>query len=128
MRIGVFCSGGDAPGMNACVRAVVRTAISEGHEVVGINRGYDGVIDGDFYQSCNEGMTMGLRSVSGWSKEGGAFLRSSRSSRFRTPEGRQQAAQTLQANQIDALIPIGGDGTLTGAIELAKIWDGQIVG
>jgi len=128
MRIGVFCSGGDAPGMNACVRAVVRTAISQGHEVVGINRGYDGVIDGDFYQSCNEGMTMGLRSVSGWSKEGGAFLRSSRSSRFRTPEGRQQAAQTLQANQIDALIPIGGDGTLTGAIELAKIWDGQIVG
>jgi len=128
MRIGVFCSGGDAPGMNACVRAVVRTAISQGHEVVGINRGYDGVIDGNFYDGGNVKPTMALRSVSGWSKEGGAFLRSSRSDRFRTPEGRQKAAETLRANQIDALIPIGGDGTLTGAIDFANVWNGQIVG
>lgn len=129
MRIGVFCSGGDAPGMNACVRAVVRTAVSEGHQVVGINRGYDGVIDGDFY--CDDPAKqpqMSLRSVSGWSKEGGAFLRSSRSARFRTPEGRQQAVETLKKYQIEALIPIGGDGTLTGAIEFSKIWNGAIVG
>ncbi|MEE2639618.1 MAG: ATP-dependent 6-phosphofructokinase [Planctomycetota bacterium] len=128
MKIGVFCSGGDAPGMNACVRAVVRTAISEGHAVVGIRSGYDGVIDGDYFINSEGLPHMTLRSVSGWSKEGGAFLRSSRSDRFRTVEGRQAAAEMLKRNGIDALIPIGGNGTLTGAIEFSKVWDGQIVG
>ena len=128
MKIGVFCSGGDSPGMNACVRAVVRTAISQGHQVVGINRGYDGVIDADYFINRDGNPVMSLRSVSGWSKEGGAYLRSSRSDRFRTKEGRQQAAEVLRQNGIDALIPIGGNGTLTGAIEFAKDWDGQIVG
>lgn len=128
MKIGVFCSGGDAPGMNACVRAVVRTAISEGHQVVGINRGYDGVIDADYFVNRDGKPIMSLRSVSGWSKEGGAFLRSSRSERFRSREGRLQAAEALRKNEIDALIPIGGNGTLTGAIEFAKDWEGQIVG
>ena len=108
MKIGVFCSGGDAPGMNACVRAVVRTAISEGHAVVGIRSGYDGVIDGDYFINSEGLPHMTLRSVSGWSKEGGAFLRSSRSDRFRTVEGRQAAAEMLKRNGIDALIPIGG--------------------
>ncbi|MDG2469427.1 MAG: ATP-dependent 6-phosphofructokinase [Pirellulaceae bacterium] len=128
MRIGVFCSGGDAPGMNACVRAVVRSAISGGHEVVGINRGYDGILDEDFFVNDQNEPKMTLRSVSGWSQKGGAVLRSSRSDRFRTPEGRLHAVSMLQRNGIDALIPIGGDGTLTGAIELKKIWKGQIVG
>lgn len=128
MRIGVFCSGGDAPGMNACVRSIVRTSISSGHEVVGINRGYDGVIDEDYYLVGPDRITMNLRSVSGWSREGGAFLRSSRSNRFRTREGMEQAAEALRRNQIDALIPIGGNGTLAGAIEFAEFWDGQIVG
>lgn len=128
MNIGVFCSGGDAPGMNACVRAVVRTAISEGHQVVGIRNGYDGVIDGDYLLDCHGGKSMTLRTVSGWSKPGGAFLRSSRSERFRTPAGMQQAADTLRKNGIDALIPIGGNGTLSGAIEFSAYWDGQIVG
>lgn len=128
MKIGVFCSGGDAPGMNACVRAVVRTAISQGHQVVGINRGYDGVIDQDYFINAEGQPVMSLRSVSDWSKQGGAFLRSSRSDRFRTPEGMQQAAKALRQDQIDALIPIGGNGTLAGAIEFSNIWDGQIVG
>lgn len=128
MKIGVFCSGGDAPGMNACVRAIVRTAISEGHSVVGINRGYDGVIDEDYFINAEGKSTMNLRSVSGWSKEGGAFLRSSRSARFRSAEGMKQAAEALRKNQIDALIPIGGNGTLAGAIEFAKYWDGQVIG
>ena len=128
MKIGVFCSGGDAPGMNACVRSVVRTAISEGHEVVGINRGYDGVIDQDYFINADGKPVMSLRSVSDWSKLGGAVLLSSRSQRFRTPEGMEQAADALRENGIDALIPIGGNGTLAGAIEFSKVWDGQIVG
>ncbi|MEC9093040.1 MAG: ATP-dependent 6-phosphofructokinase [Planctomycetota bacterium] len=128
MRIGVFCSGGDAPGMNACVRSVARTAISEGHSVVGINCGYDGVIDENYFLNADGKPHLTLRSVSGWSKEGGAFLRSSRSERFRTVEGMQQAAAALNKNQVDALIPIGGNGTLSGAIEFANVWNGQIVG
>ena len=98
MRIGVFCSGGDAPGMNACVRAVVRSAISGGHEVVGINRGYDGILDEDFFVNDQNEPKMTLRSVSGWSQKGGAVLRSSRSDRFRTPEGRLHAVSMLQRN------------------------------
>jgi 6-phosphofructokinase 1 len=128
MKIGVFCSGGDAPGMNACIRAVVRRAISEGHEVVGINRGYQGLLDEDFYttDSCDPLMT--LRSVSGWSRFGGSFLRSSRSAEFRTDAGQQKAVAALAKHGIDALVPIGGDGTFHGAVELAKHWNGRIVG
>lgn len=128
MKIGVFCSGGDSPGMNACVRAVVRTAISLGHQVVGIKRGYDGIIDEDFYINSDGQPLMNLRSVSDWSKEGGAFLYSSRSERFRTEAGMQAAAESLRRNGIDALIPIGGNGTLLGAIEFAEFWDGPIIG
>ena len=128
MKIGVFCSGGDAPGMNACIRAVVRRAISEGHEVVGINRGYQGLLDEDFFttDACEPLMT--LRTVSGWSRFGGSFLRSSRSVDFRTDSGQQKAVTNLAKHGIDALIPIGGDGTFRGAAELAKRWDGRIVG
>ncbi len=128
MRIGVFCSGGDAPGMNACVRAVVRTSISMGHEVVGILRGYQGLLNEDFFVSPDGQPTMMLRSVSGWSRFGGAFLRSSRSDEFRTDAGQQKAAANLQRHNIDAIIPIGGDGTFRGAVALARYWPGQIVG
>ena len=128
MKIGVFCSGGDAPGMNPCVRAIVRTALSAGHQVVGINRGYDGLLKEDFFLDQDKSSLMNLRTVSGWSCRGGACLRSSRSEEFRTVDGMRKAAKILQDHQIDALIPIGGDGTFRGAVEFSQYWNGQIVG
>ncbi len=128
MRIGVFCSGGDAPGMNPCVRAVVRAAGQAGHEVVGIRRGWQGLLDEDFFGKEHGQTVMNLRSVSGWGRYGGTFLHSSRSDEFRTVAGQQKAAENLRRNQIDALIPIGGDGTFHGAVDLANHWDGQIIG
>lgn len=107
-RIGVFTSGGDAPGMNACVRAVVRSAIAHELEVVGIRRGYAGMIDGDF-------VDMDAQSVSNILQKGGTILKSARSDQFRTVEGRAQAAEQLQQARIDGLVAIGGDGTLHGA-------------
>lgn len=127
MRIGVFCSGGDAPGMNACVRAIVRRGVTEGHEIVGILRGYQGLLDEDFYED-SEGKGMSLRSVSGWSRHGGAFLRSSRSDEFLTEAGQRKAAGLLEKHQIEGLIPIGGDGTFRGCVALARFWNGRIVG
>ena len=128
MRIGVFCSGGDAPGMNACVRAVVRTAVGSGHEVVGILRGYEGILNEDFYIDKQGRALMTLRSVSDLARMGGTILHSRRCERFRTEEGQKAAAANLRKHGIDALIPIGGDGTFHGAVDLAKYWDGQIVG
>ena len=128
MRIGVFCSGGDAPGMNACVRAVVRAGLSAGHEVVGIRRGYQGILDEDFFLNRASEKLMTLRSVSDWSRQGGTFLRSSRSDEFRSEAGLLKAAAVLAKHGIDALLPIGGDGTLHGAVDLARHWPGQIVG
>jgi 6-phosphofructokinase 1 len=128
MKIGVFCSGGDAPGMNACVRAVVRSAAHHGHEVVGVLRGYHGLIHESFFVDHDGLPHLMPNRVSTWAAHGGAHLRSSRSEDFRTLKGRQQAVEVLQRNQIEALIPIGGDGTFNGALELGKIWDGQIVG
>ena len=128
MRIGVFCSGGDAPGMNACLRAVVRSAISAGHEVVGIRRGYQGLLDEEFYLDPKGEALMGLRSVSDLSKLGGTILHTSRSEEFRTEAGLKKAAEILQNHGIDALIPIGGDGTFRGAAALSRRWDGRIIG
>ncbi len=128
MRIGVFCSGGDAPGMNACVRAVVRAATFHGHQVVGILRGYQGLINGEFFVESDCQTNLTSNRVTTWSAHGGAHLRSSRSEEFRTLEGQRKAADVLERNGIEALIPIGGDGTFHGAVALAKIWDGQIVG
>ncbi len=128
MRIGVFCSGGDAPGMNPCIRAVVRTAVSAGHEVVGILRGYDGILNEDFFINKDGRVLMTLRSVSDLSRMGGTILHSRRSDRFRTEEGQRTAAANLRKHGIDALIPIGGDGTFHGAVDLARHWHGQIVG
>lgn len=107
-RIGVYTSGGDAPGMNACVRAIVRTAVAHDLEVMGVRRGYAGMIEGDFVE-------MDGRSVSNIVQQGGTILKSARSKAFRTPEGRKTAASQLKDYGIDALIGIGGDGTFRGA-------------
>lgn len=128
MRIGVFCSGGDAPGMNACLRSAVRSALSAGHEVVGIRRGYQGLLDEDFYVNSDGDPLMTLRSVSGLTKFGGTMLHTSRCPEFRTEEGQKKAAAILRKRGIDALLPIGGDGTFHGAVDLAGHWDGQIIG
>ena len=128
MRIGVFCSGGDAPGMNACIRAVVRSAIAAGHDVVGIRRGYQGLLNEDFYINADGEPLMKLRSVSNLAKFGGTVLHTSRSDEFRTDAGQKKAAAILQKHRIDALIPIGGDGTFHGALALSRFYQGQIVG
>jgi len=113
--------------MNACVRAVVRAGIAGGHEVVGILNGYQGLLDEQFFLNTDGQPTMSLRSVSGWSRRGGALLGSSRSDEFRTEEGQKKAAGILNSHQIDALIPVGGDGTMQGAMALSRWWNGGIV-
>lgn len=128
MQIGILCSGGDSPGMNACLRAIVRTALSEGHEVVGFMDGYQGILSQDFYVGSAGANRFFMRSVSGIVKKGGTILQSSRCPEFATPEGMRKAAAILDQLGVDALIPIGGNGTLTGAHELGKIWKGQIIG
>jgi 6-phosphofructokinase 1 len=128
MRIGVLCSGGDAPGMNAALRSIVRTAIVCNDEVFGIKHGYEGILNEEFYISKEGTFQMGLRSVSGLARLGGTILHSSRSKRFQTQEGVEAAAKILEKYRFDALIPIGGNGTLSGARELCKIWKGQIIG
>ncbi|WP_375579001.1 6-phosphofructokinase [Marivirga tractuosa] len=106
-RIGVFTSGGDAPGMNAAIRAVVRAGIFYNKEIVGIYRGYEGMIEGDFEE-------MNVRSVANILQRGGTMLKSARSKEFRTPEGRKKAFDQLKKHNIDGLIGIGGDGSFTG--------------
>lgn len=107
-KIAVFTSGGDAPGMNACIRAVVRAGIKMKLDVFGIMRGYKGMIAGDFIE-------MDSQSVSNIIQLGGTILRSARSDEFRTKEGRQIAYQQLQKRGIEGIVAIGGDGTFTGA-------------
>ena len=106
--IGVYTSGGDAPGMNACVRAVVRTAIFHGLKVKGIKRGYEGMISNDI-------INLDRQSVANIIQRGGTFLKTARSKAFMTPEGRKQAYDNLQKHGIDALVCIGGNGSYTGA-------------
>jgi len=112
-RIGVLTSGGDAPGMNAAIRAVVRTAVYYGIEVYGIERGYEGLIAGEFRQ-------MNARSVSDIIHRGGTILKSARSEAFMTKTGFDAALNMLECYHIDGLIVIGGNGSLTGALELIK--------
>jgi len=128
MRIGVLCSGGDAPGMNPCLRSIVRTACICGAEVYGIRRGYEGLLNEEFYVGEDGTPQMGLRSVSGLSKIGGTVLRSSRSKRFEQLDGQKQAAEILKKHKFDALICMGGNGTQKGAIDLGAVWGGQIIG
>lgn len=108
-RIGVFTSGGDAPGMNAAIRAVMRTASIYDLHVYGIQRGYDGMIDGEI----NRLEADDVRNIL---QRGGTILKTARSSRFLTVEGRKIAYENLLANDIDALVAIGGNGTFTGSM------------
>ncbi|WP_026897437.1 6-phosphofructokinase [Daejeonella oryzae] len=107
-NIGVFTSGGDSPGMNAAIRAVVRTGLYYDLKVTGIMRGYDGMIGGDF-------VPMERKSVANIIQRGGTILKTARSDEFRTKEGRKKAFEQISKLNIDALVAIGGDGTFTGA-------------
>ena len=120
-RIGVLTSGGDAPGMNAAIRAVVRTAIYHDLEVYGIYKGYHGLINGLIEP-------LGRRSVSNIIQRGGTVLKTARSEEFKTVEGRQKAYDNLVKHQIDALVVIGGDGTFTGASIFQNEFNYPIVG
>jgi 6-phosphofructokinase 1 len=120
-NIGLFTSGGDSPGMNAAIRAVVRSSIYYGLEVTGIRRGYDGMIKGDMF-------SMDRRSVSNIIQRGGTILKTARSEQFKTIDGRKQAYENLIANKVDALVAIGGDGTFTGAKIFGHEFDYPIVG
>ena len=120
-RIAVLTSGGDAPGMNAALRAVVRYAIYHGVEVVGVRRGYAGLIERDFAE-------MNLASVSGILHLGGTILKSARCEEFKTEEGRNHAIFNLEMMKVNALIVIGGNGTTTGAAALSETWDRPVMG
>lgn len=120
-KIGVLTSGGDSPGMNAAIRSVVRTCAYHNIECIGIYRGYQGMIEGDFKE-------MGARSVNNIVNKGGTILKSARSKEFMTPEGRQKAHQNLVNSKIDALVVIGGDGTFTGAEIFNNEFDYPVMG
>ena len=108
-KVGVLTSGGDSPGMNAAIRSVVRTCAYHNIECIGIYRGYQGMIEGDFKE-------MGPRSVNNIVNKGGTILKSARSLEFKTPEGRKKAHENLTKAGIDALVVIEGDGTFTGGL------------
>jgi 6-phosphofructokinase 1 len=120
-RIGVLTSGGDSPGMNAAIRAVVRTGIYNGLEVFGIMRGFQGLIEDDIYQ-------MESRSVANIIQRGGTILKTARCKEFLLPEGRQKAYETLKRHGIEGLILIGGDGTFRGAVEFSSEFDIPVIG
>lgn len=120
-RIGVFTSGGDAPGMNAAIRAVVRAGMYRNLEVYGIHRGYEGMINGEIKH-------LDSRKVSGIIQYGGTILKSARSGEFRTFEGRQKAYENLKKHEIDAVVAIGGDGTFGGAKQFSEEFDIPFVG
>lgn len=120
-KIGVFTSGGDAPGMNAAVRSVVRACAFHNIECVGIYQGYEGIMHGDFE-------ALGARSVRGILNKGGTILKSARSKAFRTKEGRKKAHEQLVKAGIDALVAIGGDGTFTGAMIFNEEFDFPVMG
>ena len=120
-KIAVLTSGGDAPGMNACIRAVVRYGISQNLEVVGIRRGYCGVLGQDFVE-------LDTRSVANIIHRGGTFLETARCEEMRTQEGIKKASEILRRKGIEGLIAIGGDGTFRGAAALAEAGDIKIIG
>ncbi|HIZ19741.1 MAG TPA: 6-phosphofructokinase [Firmicutes bacterium] len=112
-RIAVLTSGGDAPGMNAAIRSVARTALSKGVDIFGVYRGYNGLINGDIFP-------MNLRSVSDIIHRGGTMLYTARSPEFRTEEGMQKAIKTCRDNGIEGVVVIGGDGSFRGAQDLTR--------
>ncbi|MFD2098887.1 6-phosphofructokinase [Flagellimonas iocasae] len=120
-KIGVFTSGGDSPGMNAAIRSVVRTCAYMNIECVGIYRGYQGMIEGDF-------KTLDARSVNNIINKGGTILKSARCNEFRTPEGRKKAYDQLVKEGIDAFVVIGGNGSFAGAMIFNEEYDFPIMG
>lgn len=120
-KIGVLTSGGDSPGMNAAIRSVVRTCAFHNIGCVGIYRGYQGMIEGDFKE-------MGPRSVNNIVNKGGTILKSARSMEFKTPEGRAKAHKNLVKAGIDALVVIGGDGSFTGALLFNSEYNFPVMG
>ena len=119
--IGILTSGGDAPGMNAAIRAVTRSGICNGFNIKGIYRGYDGLINDEVVDFTTE-------NVSGIIMSGGTILKTARSKEFMTPEGKAKAYETLQKEGIDVLVVIGGNGSLTGAMDFARAYDVCCVG
>lgn len=120
-KIGLVTSGGDAPGMNAAIRAVTRIAWSKGLTVLGFERGWDGIINNRFKE-------LNPRNVGGILHLGGTILRTSRSPEFRTPEGLRRAINNLLLNEVDGLVVIGGDGSMRGAYELSKESELVVIG
>jgi 6-phosphofructokinase 1 len=120
-KIGVLTSGGDSPGMNAAIRSVVRTCAFHNIGCIGIYRGYQGMIEGDFKE-------MGPRSVNNIVNKGGTILKSARSLDFKTPEGREKAHQNLVKAGVDALVVIGGDGSFTGALLFNTEYNFPVIG
>ncbi|MDG6223203.1 MAG: ATP-dependent 6-phosphofructokinase [Candidatus Bathyarchaeota archaeon] len=120
-RIGLVTSGGDAPGMNAAIRAVTRVSCSKLMEVLGFERGWDGIISNKF-------RVLTPRNVGGILHIGGTILRTSRSPEFRTPEGLNKAAENLAANGVEGLIVVGGDGSMKGALALSEVSDIAVIG
>ena len=120
-KIGVLTSGGDAPGMNAAVRAVVRTGIYHGLEVYGVMRGYSGMIDDDIFR-------MESRSVANILQRGGTILKTARSKEFNDPEGRKRAYDNLKKRGIDGLVVVGGDGSFRGAQRFSNEYDIPCIG
>ena len=119
--IGILTSGGDSPGMNAAIRALTRSGIYNGFRMMGIYRGYDGLIKDEIKEFTTE-------DVSGIITRGGTILKSARSKEFMTPEGRQKAYETCQKEGIDALVVIGGNGSLTGAWNFGTEFDFPVIG
>lgn len=120
-RIAVITSGGDAPGMNAAIRAVVRAAIGRGAKVFGFHHGYEGIIK-------NEVMPLDSKSVGGIITFGGTILRTARSKEFMEHAGRERAVQVLHENRCEGMVVIGGDGSLTGALKLHEEFDYPVMG
>lgn len=120
-RLAILTSGGDAPGMNAAIRAIVRIAAYHGVTTFGVLKGFQGLIDNEFVE-------LGPRSVSNIIQRGGTILKTSRSREFETRVGLKRAAANLIGREIDGLIVIGGNGTYSGAHDLAKFWKGQVLG
>lgn len=119
--LGLMTSGGDAPGMNAAIRAVVRVAVGHRFRVLGFQRGYEGILQERFQE-------MDARSVSNIVHRGGTILKTARSKEFLTLAGRKKAARNLERLGVGSLVLIGGDGTFRGAMDLAKVWRGQLIG
>ena len=119
--IGILTSGGDAPGMNAAIRAVTRSAIFNGLKVKGIYRGYRGLI-------ADEIVDFRTQNVSNIIQQGGTILKTARCKEFQTPEGRRLAYDVIRRHEIDALVVIGGDGSLTGARIFANEFNFPIIG